>query len=161
MFSYSSSFSKSSSFTESKEFSQSDRITKSIDFSSSEVSPLIEYAGKSNKGVVIGAVVGAGVIAGVVAFFLIKRRRSLQEDAANMMNETDASISSLDLNQLSLEELGDLFQNDIYSTKFDSSTTVNFIKEIKREKMKNQERMTNFENEIHEKLVEIEKNCFW
>lgn len=92
MFSYSSSFCKSSSFTESKEFSQSDSFTKSIDFSSSEVSPLIEYAGKSNKGVVIGAVVGAGVIAGVVAFFLIKRRRSLQEDAANMMNETDASI---------------------------------------------------------------------
>lgn len=58
---------------------------------------------------------------------------------------------------MNLEELEDLFQNDIYSTKFNSSTTVNFLKEMKSEKMKNEERMTNFEKEIHSKLSEIEK----
>ena len=52
---------------------------------------------KGNKGTVISAVAGSvggvAVIAAIVAFFIIKHRRGIAEGTADMLGETNASIT--------------------------------------------------------------------
>lgn len=117
LFTASSGFSPSDFYTRSSDFSESNgflptyhlTFTQSSLFSNSNlfteskiITPVDSDLGndskKDNKATIIGAsvgvVVGVAIIAAIIAFFLIRKLRSLLEDAANVVDETNGSITT-------------------------------------------------------------------
>lgn len=110
LFTASSAFSPSDSYTHSSYFTKSDNFVSTNLFSSScnfsnsnsftNLNPVDKGVSNSNKdnkktviGASIGAVGGAAVIAAVVAFFLIRKRQNLLGDSADMLEETNGSVT--------------------------------------------------------------------
>lgn len=130
-FTKSSKFSKSNLFSETNDFTQTDTFTKTKAFSSSFEftnsnpieAPIVdrdpgnsESTKKDNKGTIIGTVVGsvaaAAIIAGLIVFFVLRKKRMMiPTDGANVMDETNSSVT-VDNNLQSVMDKDDPFAAD-------------------------------------------------
>lgn len=120
-FSQTKDFTKSYDFTSSRPFTHSNHFSNSIQFSKSDAffsdkGVNIDSSNKTSTGTIIGAVIGsvagAAVIAALAAFFIIRKKKlSMINDSANVMKETDSSVT-VDNNLNSIMDKDDPFAHD-------------------------------------------------